>query len=100
MELVLDQPPQEVKGGMSGIGEIATDSKQNAIAISHECLKRRSDGQYEIIKESKAGGSGQSQVPVTVELGIRTEDEVEIVSGIEPGERCLKNDPVPAENST
>lgn len=72
---------QQFKIGMSGDVEIITAEKENTIAISFSAIKENKEGQQFV--EILSGKSIEERI---VQVGIESDDSVEITSGLEGGE--------------
>jgi multidrug efflux pump subunit AcrA (membrane-fusion protein) len=71
---------EDLKAGMTGNIEILIDKKEDVLYIPVEGIKKRDDGSYFVI-------IGDTLEEKTVEIGLQNNDYVEIVSGLEEGEK-------------
>lgn len=71
---------ERVKGGMNVSGEIVIDRAENALTIPTDALRKGEDGWYVVL------GDGSQQ---SVELGVMTDDRVQILSGLSEGQTVV-----------
>ena len=69
-----------IKGGMNVTGEIVIDRAENALTIPTEALRRDDQDWYVTLSD----GTSQS-----VELGVMTDDRVQILSGLSEGQTVV-----------
>lgn len=73
----LEGPLEQVHAGMSGIAEIVASERTKALAVPHEYIRKHGD-KFEVLLK----GTG----PTLVTLGLRSEQESEILSGLKEGD--------------
>jgi len=83
---------RSIKPGMQCTAEIATGRVTDAVAVPVQCVHTEGDRQFVYVP----AGQGKVQ-PLEVELGDASVEMVEIVKGLEPGDRVLLRRPRPGE---
>jgi multidrug efflux system membrane fusion protein len=85
-------PDPEMKPGLFARVQIATDQHQNACVIPEVSVRASERGFVAFVPEPKSNGEGQTSWVANarqLELGFRRPGFVEVLSGIEPGERVV-----------
>lgn len=78
VDIVPETVPEVFRSGMSATVSIAEKTKENALLIPIEALKKTTEGSYVFVSQ----GAGKKPVEQKVELGISDEKNVEIISGL------------------
>ena len=76
-ENTLEDVDERVKGGMNVSGDIVVDTAENALLIPTQALGKDQEGYYVTLMD------GQTR---RVEMGVMTDDRVQILSGLSAGE--------------
>lgn len=90
----------EIKFGYSGIASILVNEKENVITIPYEYLNMSEDGSYYVYKEdakdeyveyywNSADSEKLKDLRTYIEIGEITANNVEIVSGLEEGDKII-----------
>lgn len=79
----VDQMPPEVKRGLAASASVVLQRKENVIKIPLSFLHTFSGRNYVVVTDE------QGKREVDVELGIQSATEVEIVSGLQEGQRII-----------
>lgn len=99
VEARLDAPDGLVKPGMTADVRVHLDAKPDALVVPLEAVVKESGRSWVTeLREPKPGRPEQVRVEVT--LGLRSDREVEIVSGVAEGARILLRPGSAAENET
>jgi len=77
---------EKLKPGMTVEGEIIIDSKKDAILIPIEAVQYRQEEKYVLIQNEKEDGE---PTLIPVELGLVSEDYVEIIDGLKEGDKVV-----------
>jgi HlyD family secretion protein/macrolide-specific efflux system membrane fusion protein len=99
VEARLTEPDGLVKPGMTADVRIHLDAKSGVLAIPLEAVVKESGRSYVTrITEDKTGDRRTEKVEVT--LGLRSDREVEVTSGLDEGARVMLRPASAAENET
>ena len=75
--VALNESDERVKGGMNVSGNIVVKTVENALTVPTDALKKDENGYYVMME------SGQIR---HVSIGVMTEEQTQIVSGLSEGE--------------
>lgn len=95
VEISFDYDSENLKPGMSVDAEIITDSKEDVLIAPSSAVKLQGDKYYVQVvrvsgqKEDSQGESKVSFAKKNVEIGITDDVSVEIISGVDLGERIV-----------
>lgn len=86
VDILLETVPEVFRSGMSATVEIVEKTKDNALLLPLEAVKKNKEGMSYVLL---AQGSGKTPVERKVEMGISDEKNVEIISGLYENDRVL-----------
>ena len=86
VEVTLDEPDENIILGLETKVKIDSASLENVLVIPLDALCEDEDGEYVYVL------SGERAARRFVETGVRNDDDVQIVSGIEAGDTVIWND--------
>ena len=85
VDIVPDSVPEVFRSGMSATVNIIEKTKNVALLIPAEAVKRNAEGPYVLVAE----GAGKPPVERKIELGISDEKNTEIISGLSEQDMVL-----------
>ncbi|MFA5147004.1 MAG: efflux RND transporter periplasmic adaptor subunit [Candidatus Omnitrophota bacterium] len=85
VDIVPETVPEVFRSGMSATVNIAEKTKENALLIPLEAVKRNNEGPYVLISR----GAGRAPEERKIELGISDEKNAEVVSGLSEQDTIL-----------
>ena len=89
LTLELEETDSErMRPGMRFVGTIAAETLEDVLAVPAVCVASDEGGAFVEVRSGPAGLFGRRKV--YPELGRRNEEYVEVLSGLEPGERVLR----------
>ncbi len=98
VEALLTMPDPRIKPGMTADVRIHVSEKPGVVSLPLESVRREEGKAF--VKRIVAGDSGETTEQVQVTLGVENDRRVEVVSGIDAGERVLIDPPSAADNET
>ncbi len=87
VEALIEAVDAKIKPGMTAEVRIHLDRKPKVVALPIESV--RSEDGKSFVTQILAGDKGPERRRVEVKLGVRNDREVEVVTGIAPGDRVL-----------
>lgn len=88
VEITIDDVDEQVKVGYEADIEIALEEKQNSVAVNFEAVQIDEEGnKYIYVIENDLA------IKRIVETGLETDFEIEIISGLDEGEKYIANPP-------
>lgn len=99
VELLIDKPGSRMKPGMSADVRISLETKKDVLALPLEAIRKEQGKAYVTRIETDAAGKPRKE-KVEVTIGIRNDREVEILSGIEEGNRIFIDPASASANET
>ena len=98
VEALLTGPDPRIKPGMTADVRIHVSEKPDVVSLPLESVRREEGKAF--VKRVIAGERGETTERVQVTLGVENDRRVEVVSGINVGERVLIDPPSASDNET
>jgi HlyD family secretion protein/macrolide-specific efflux system membrane fusion protein len=99
VEVLVEKVDGAIKPGMTADVRVLLDEKADTLAVPIEALSKEG-GKSFATKVTGEKSEEQRTERVEVAVGARTDREVEVLSGLAPGDRILLRPPSSAENET
>lgn len=89
VRLRLESPGQEVKAGMSLEADLILETAQAVLALPVGALQEREGQDLVLVPGPEQDGRPGQPLPVPVEIGLRSDDLVEVRAGLEDGQSVI-----------